>query len=419
MPRLLITLCGLCLFGAANLAVADDSAELAARVKRLVRQLDDGLAKRVAAEEELLSLGPKILDLLPADSSRLSNQQKSTLRKVRSKLQVAAAQATTTASMITLEGEMTFADALAAIERQTGNKIGGFRERDVTVKVAFDKAPFWQAFDELLDQAKLDLTARDEMGLAISARPAEQRPRVGAASYDGVFRFEPLQINAVRSLRTPDVNRLQLTLQISWEPRASVISLRLPGSEIEATDDKGESLTVEGRRSSLGAEVDGLNMIDLTLPLRLPGRDVKQIKTLRGQIEATVLGRNQKFTFDRLSETKDEEQSSAGATVTFQQMRKNQQLYEVRMRVRFDDAADSLASHRDWISRNKAYIVDAAGKPIQPAAEESFLQGEDQVGRAYFFDLEKGTEGCRFVYETPGAVVRKSFQFEFKDIDLP
>jgi hypothetical protein len=140
---------------------------------------------------------------------------------------------------------------------------------------------------------------------------------------------------------------------------------------------------------------------------------------LRGRIEATVLGRNEKFTFDRLSETEDEEQSSAAATVTFQQLRRNQQLYEVRMRVRFDDAADSLASHRDWISRNKAYIVDAAGKPIQPAAEESFLQGEDQVGRAYFFDLEKGTEGCRFVYETPGAVVRKSFQFEFKDIDLP
>lgn len=419
IPRLLLVFCLFIPLIVTNWAAGGDASELGRQVNRLVRQLDEGLARRNAAKSELLSLGPRILDLLPADSSRLSSQQRSTLADIRSKLQVAAAEATTKASLVTLNGEMTLAEAFSAIERQTGNRISGAPVRGETVRLALERVPFWQALDQLLDQAKLEVVRGNEPGLEVAARPAEQQPRVGSASYDGVFRFEILQVTAVRSLRTPYVNALRVSLGIAWEPRAAVISLGIPAAKVAAVDDLGNSLVDGERRATLAAEVDGLTMVDLTLPFRLPTREAKQIKSLTGQLDATVLGRNQEFTFSRLSETKEEKQSKAGATVTFEALRKNQELYEVRMRVRYEDAGDSLASHRDWISRNKAYIVDSKGNAVLPAAEESFLRADNQVGRAYLFDLENGPDGCRFVYETPGAVVRKSFQFQFEDIDLP
>lgn len=422
MSRLLFVLCTFLFVVAERPTAGDDqAAELSAQVNRLVRQLDsDRLALREAAERELIQLGPAILDLLPTDSQRMSADQKTRLQRVCNKLQVTMAEETTKPSLVTLAGEMSFAAALTAIEQQTGNRIGGIRDRQIDVKVAFEETPFWPALDQLLDQAELDLQAdHGQGGLALSARPPEQRDRSGAARYDGVFRFEPLQITGLRNLRTPEVNGLQVALRVTWEPRASVVSLKLPAGELHATDDREESLAAEGRLPTLVAEVDGQNTIDLNLRLRLPSRDAKRIAVLRGKIEATVLGRNQKFEFARLDETKDAEQSQAGATVVFEQIRKNQQLYEVRMRVRFDDAADSLESHRDWISRNKAYIIDGSGKPIQPAAEESFLRADNQVGRAYLFNLEDGPVGCRFIYETPGVVVRKTFAFEFENVDLP
>lgn len=421
MSRLPILLCTLGGIAAAPHAVCGDrDAQLSAQVGRLVRQLDDDrLAQRIAAERELIELGPAILGLLPDAASRLSANQKDRLRTVRSKLELASARETAESSIVTLAGEMSLSDALAAIQRQTGNRIGGNHQRgDVTA--AFDKTPFWEALDQLLDQAQLDLIADYQQGgLAVAARPSGQRNRRGAASYSGLFRFEPLRVTALRNLRTPQVNNLQVALRVSWEPRASVIALKLPTGEIRATDDRGASLAVEGRHALLGAEVDGLNTIDLTLPLRLPDREAKQIAELRGQIEATVLGRKQTFEFTRLEETPDAEQSQAGVTLVFEQIRKSQKLYEVRIRVRFKNAADSLASHRDWISRNKAYMIDPSGRPVQPEAEESFLRSDDQIGLAYWFDLKNGPGGCRFVYQTPGAVVRKTFSFQFQDIDLP
>ena len=55
------------------------------------------------------------------------------------------------------------------------------------------------------------------------------------------------------------------------------------------------------------------------------------------------------------------------------------------MTVRFDDAGDALASHRQWIFNNEAYLEGPDGKPIAYDSFETTAQGKNEVGMAYLF----------------------------------
>ncbi len=69
-------------------AAPEDAADLKAKVQRLVEQL--GIpAKQVAAETELLKLGPDVLPYLPGEKAKLTPAQRERLRSIRATLQEA------------------------------------------------------------------------------------------------------------------------------------------------------------------------------------------------------------------------------------------------------------------------------------------------------------------------------------------
>ncbi|MCH7728321.1 MAG: hypothetical protein IH991_17865 [Planctomycetes bacterium] len=198
------------------------------------------------------------------------------------------------------------------------------------------------------------------------------------------------------------------------------ISLSFPNDKLQALDADGKPIL-----TSIGAGEQEVNVtplmtsIELDLPFGLPDRSIKNIATLRGTMIAMILGRQEQFTFTALKGAQNIEQRKSGATVTLQQVRKNLQLTEVRVRVKFDKAENALESHRGWASRNQAYMLDADGKVVEFAAEEAFLLGDDEIGRVYLFDIGKGLDGYKFVYSTPGMIIKKPIRFELKDIELP
>ena len=100
---------------------ASPSVELPATVKRLARQLDDSqLAKRDAAEKDLIALGPDALNFLPQITAKTPAEVKDRLGRVRKTLEAAAVEAATKPSLVTLQGEMSLADArqLSARDRR-------------------------------------------------------------------------------------------------------------------------------------------------------------------------------------------------------------------------------------------------------------------------------------------------------------
>ncbi len=106
-------------------------------------------------------------------------------------------------------------------------------------------------------------------------------------------------------------------------------------------------------------------------------------------------------------------------TVVLEQVRKNVDVYELRLRVRFDQAQNALESHRNWIYNNEAYFLGPDGQRFEHVGLQAFRQAENEVGVAYLSDREGGLAGCKFVYKTPAVLIQMPVPFELKDIPLP
>lgn len=404
---------------------------LSEKVRQLVKQLDSNqLAQREAAEKELVELGADVLPLLPTFNNRTPAEVRNRVARVRKSLSDAAILAATKPAMVSLSGEMLASEAFKKITDQTGNQFVDFRERfnqDITdpkIKVELDKVPFWQALDTVLDAGNLTLYEFDDEAnaLAYTNRDENVLKRVGHATYSGLFRLEPSRIEAVRNLKNPSSRSLRLTVDVSWEPRVRPIVLQQPLGDVAAKDENGNELTLDGTQGELEFPVEGTNSaVEMDFPLNAPERSVKQIGSLKGKLMATVLGRVEAFEFADLDKIKQAEQERGGVIVAVDAARKNNEIYEVEMRVQFDKAANALESHRGWIYNNECYLLDSKGNRIENAGLEANLLDVNEVGLSYKFDLgeAKSLAGFKFVYKTPAAIIRIPVEFELKGIDLP
>jgi len=398
-------------------------ADLAAEVSRWVRRLDDDvISRREAAEKAIIELGPEALEHLPPITPRTGGELKQRLERIRLALEKIDAEAVTRGSSVTLVGPMSLADALKAIETQTGNKVAQMPPVQQQVQTDFLKMPYWEAVDKLLDQVSLTTNQFGGQFNALTLMPAQEgeAPRFGKAAYAGIFRIEPVRIRADRNLRNPSIQGLRLTVDISWEPRLTPISLEQPLADLKVTDENDQPLEVDSQLNSVQAAGRAdIHSVQVEYPLMLPERGVEKIKLLEGELTALIPGRREKFVFENLAEAKDEEQRRAGVTVTLTQLRKNGELYDVRVRIKFDEAANALESHLGWIYENDAFILDSNDQRIEYSGFEATRERSNQVGLAYRFQLPDGPQGLKFVYETPAAIVKRSWKYQLEDIPLP
>ncbi|MBN2579552.1 MAG: hypothetical protein JXB10_11230 [Pirellulales bacterium] len=419
------------LTGAAVFAepAAPPAEELKTEVRRLIRQLDaDQLAEREAAERALIEKGPAIYDLLPESDQDLSAEVQQRLARVRLKLQQAVVASAAQPSRITLAAtKMPLSKVFEAIEKQSGNQLGDFRGRlqqagsDPPLTLTFEKTPFWKALDQVLDAAQMTVYAYGNgSGLNIVPRSPAQRPRQDFASYDGPFRFAVTKILAARNFQTRQGAALFVNLEAAWEPRLKPIVLVQKLADVVAEDERGEKLKLLQAKAEQEISLEGESAAaELTLPFALPPRSVQRIARLSGRVTALVPGRVETFRFADLLKAKNQRQRGAGVTAILEEVRENNQVWEVRFRVKFDRPGDALASHRGWIFRNEAFLETPDGKPIPYDSTETTFQTDDEVGMTYIFVLEEPPEKLKFVYKTPGAILGETFEYEFKDIPLP
>jgi hypothetical protein len=132
-----------------------------------------------------------------------------------------------------------------------------------------------------------------------------------------------------------------------------------------------------------------------------------------------VPGRHVKFQFDDLANAAGKTDRRGGVQVTIDDVRKNNAIWEVHMRLALDEDNEALQSHRNWAFQNLSYLVDKDGQTFDNAGLETTRQTTNEVGMAYLFDLPEGVEGLSWVYETPAAIVELPVEYEIKDIELP
>ena len=408
-------------------ALAKD--ELVLVVRKLARQLDaPKLSERQEAEAGLIELGPRALDLLPKVDSRTSAETKQRLARIRRKLQEALAKQAASPSTITFTGEsVPLSEFLAAVEKQTGNKILDLRKKfgqaqtDPKLKIDLEKVPFWEALDKVLDQAGMTVYPYGmEPAVCIIAKGEKAGRRGVSTIYSGPFRIEPVSVIATRDLRDTNEQSMRIKLEVGWEPRLKPISLRQQLADVKAIDENGHALNVDNRMGEIDVQVDRDDTAaEMYLPLGLPPRDVKKIASLAGTFDAVLPGKVATFRFDKLTQAKGVEKRVAGVTVTFEGARRNGEIWEIAVAIRFDEAGDALQSHRDWIFNNEAYLETADGKKIKDDGFETTHQTENEVGLTYLFALENPPDNMTFVYKTPSDILSTRFDYEIKDIPLP
>ena len=96
---------------------------------------------------------------------------------------------------------------------------------------------------------------------------------------------------------------------------------------------------------------------------------------------------------DVLKSAAGKSQRRGGVEVAVDAVRKNNEIWEIHMRLRLDEDNHALESHRGWAFQNLSYLVDAKGETIDNAGLETTMQSENEVGVAYFFDRAEGLDG--------------------------
>jgi hypothetical protein len=402
----------------------------ALKVARLVRQLDSAEEnKRKSAEDGLVSIGPSALQHLP-EATDGSAELAERLKRVRQALEKRAAEQSTQGSKFSISGKMTLAELRASIEKQTDNRIVDYRQRfsqqETNPQLALEikNAPFWQALDVILDKTNLSIYPYSGSdGLALVDRDHGELPRSKRGTYAGPLRLE---VSRLVAERRPAVENgtLRVNLEVAWEPRLAPITFLQPLKDIQAIDDQGNPLRVEGPETTLEAPSQGGTGVELVLPFVAPPHSVSNIASLKGTLTAILPGKVEAFEFSKLGDAtkplfKPIEQKKAAAHVLLEQVRKNNEIWEVFVRIRFDDAGNSLDAHRSWILENEAILVGKDKKPVEKAGSFSTVRSAGELGMAYQFEITEPIDEYTFVYKTASSISSLPLKYELKNLPLP
>ncbi len=410
----------------------------AERVEQLVRLLnDDEVKRRDEAELAILKLAPTdngdqcdvFLELLPLPVDGMPPEVRLRLTRIRKQIETEQSSRALATSRITLSAQkMPLSELLHLVYEQTGNRLTDHREQfgqEATPKaITLDlkDEPFWPAIDKILDAAEMTVYSYSgEETLALIDREQGAQPRVLGASYSGPFRIEATNVVSHRNLRSSRQQGTRVELEIAWEPRLRPIALSQPIESLQILADDGSPIVVANSRAVLNVEVSpGSHATELTIPLELPPRSVTDLSRFKGRLSSLVPGRVVDFKFQDLEKSKNVSQSRGGVEVTLTNTRKNQDLWEIHMRLKVSSTEAGLESHRGWVFQNLTYLLNKQGELIDHAGFETTMQSKTEVGIAYFFDLPTDDlRGYTWVYRTPAEIVRIPVEYELKDIRLP
>ena len=402
-------------------AERDAAAPLQADVRRWVEQLDAaGAQQRAAAERALLELGPAALEWLPAAEASRSAEAAQRLERVRRELKTQRTERQTAAARVDLSEADTLGEALEAIGLSSGVRFDHDADAGLPIDPVERPLPFWHALDLVLDQAELDVNfyGGDRDTLELVPRHPERPSRVDSAAYSGVYRIEPLTVTARRVLNRPSLSGLNVSVQVAWESRLTPIGLTLPIDQLSGRLDDGARLQPQASGETIDVATNPeVAFSQIVLPMQLPAGQPEQIESLTGVLRALLPGK--RHTFELTLGEVGVEKTVDAMTVRIEDIRRNGELYEVRLGVELDDAGRALESHRQWIFENEAYVQREDGSRVDHLGYQVYRQTTSGVGVAYLFDLGEDFQQATLHYRSPTAVVRNEVAFVLRDIPLP
>ncbi len=414
--------------------------ELIERVAFLQRQLESPqIGEREEAEAELLRLGTRVLDHLEEVTDETPTDAAKRTVRVRTELETIAVASVTEASRVTLQGNITFAEAFAKIREQTGNDVDLSEETpivlaDTKIELDLQDVEFWAALAEIMKQGELvvDPYAGQPGQLRLTVSKSAQamagnlpqpqladKPQPPPRNVAGIFDLLVTRVNSSRNLVNPARNFCNVSILIRWEPRVRPISIELPVASIKAIDEFDNSISVPNAEAVISGIVQPeIPELEFAIPIGLVDRQIEKIKSFEAQVDAVLPGRIETFRFKKIGQLEDgRKQQKAGAIVTFGGVQKNDELFGVTVRLAFEEEHNALESHQGWAFNNPCFLESSDGERFEPVAYETLRQDNEQIAIQYYF--EKNPQQLTLVYKTPAAIVEIPVKIVLKNIPLP
>lgn len=430
VPLLIVSVITLVILPLSSLRAEEGPSE--EEVAELVEELSaPQKARREEAEKKLIALGPKVVDLLPKSGPDVSEEVASRLGRVRMALYRKRAEASVSASTVTLSvKDASLDDVFASIKKQTGNQLVDFRsefgQQPTPVKLTLDvaKQPFWKVIDELTAQGDLEVyhfSGTDELALVAAAKGKIKTP-VGATEavcYSEAFRIEAKRLTASRSPTGGDAGELRVELEVAWEPRIKPLFLTSKMAKVEARDDADKPIEPGNRELATEIPPQGKSCrAEIALAFQSPPRSAKSVKLLRGTLEVLVPAEMHPFRFTKLDEGK-QEQKAAAVTVSIDAPRANNDLLQIALTLKYENPANAMESHRAWFYKNPCYLEAADGTKTPPGTIELTRQSNDELTLNLLFAPEGDWTKQTLMYQTPADIVVQPIEYNFKELPLP
>ena len=403
-----------------------DEMERIERVNQLLEQLKTAdVSKRDEAQAELLKMGSLVLDQIEIEKDATTDLR-DRLAGIRRQLENEAVAAVSKASRVTLSGEMTVNEALAAIKSQTGNQVEvGLGGGDKKIKLDLQDQTFWKSLRTVMEQADL---AIDKYGgspgmlkLALSQDanldPVKVLPR--PTNDSRIFNAEVARVDSSVNLQWPDQNYTTVTLVVRWEPRLRPISINMPLAKVVIQDEFGDPAKVADVNSVMyGTIQPEIPELEFPLPLVRIDRQVESLKSIKATIDAVLPGRVEAFRFRNIKDQRvGRAIQKAGATVTYGGIKKNEDVYMITLSLSFEKENNALESHQGWVFENEIFLQDTNGEREESIGFETLQQDNSKVTVRYLFLEDPGNR--MLVYKTPAAIVKMPVTIELKKIPLP
>lgn len=392
------------------------------RVAKLAIDLDSTKqATRDSAEAELIAMGSSVIEFLPPIGTDASAEWKMRIDRLRESLEKLEMQEFTLPSVVSLSGSMSGRDALTKIAEQSGNTIqlGDAPNLDREVVTDFDKTPFWEAFDEVVDQLELTVNGGDGETMQLIPRAVNAPLRIAAAAYSGVFRLEPLTVQKTYQLQDPARSTLQIQVLLSWEPRLVPVFVKFPLEAMELICDDGQVLQSKMNAQETEFVPAGGSQLQVGLDFILPERKAKKIIRWNGKVFVSIPGKPATLEFDELMTEGKKTASVGNLKVVLEKARKNRDIYEILVGLSLNSPGQSAEAFRGWTNTHEAFLMDPNNKRLEHVGWSTTRMNDNEIGLSYLFDIEKGLEGCKFMVRAPGTVVEQTVEFALEDVPLP
>ncbi|MEM7785973.1 MAG: hypothetical protein AAF623_21670, partial [Planctomycetota bacterium] len=134
--------------------------------------------------------------------------------------------------------------------------------------------------------------------------------------------------------------------------------------------------------------------------------------------QAVLPGRVESFRFEKIGDLQPgARQTKAGATLTFDGIRKNEDLFGVSIRLSFDEEHNALESHQSWVYDNPFYLEDSSGNQVLPLTLESNAIAQNEVAFTYYF--EENPDAMSIFYQTPAAIIKVPIKLSIENVPFP